>query len=98
VGYGFWLSSIPPTGAVPRRLGRRSQVNRESARGRAAINQCERSTNVAADTLLVVTNTYDNVDDAIADYEAAQALWREGVSDTYDAAVVTHRETAKSRS
>jgi len=50
---------------------------------------------MAADTYLVVTNTYDNVDDAIADYEAARELWREGVGDTYDAAVVTHRENGK---
>jgi uncharacterized membrane protein len=50
---------------------------------------------VAVDTFLVVTNTYDNVDDALADYEAARALWREGVGDTYDAAVVTHRENGK---
>jgi hypothetical protein len=41
---------------------------------------------------------YDDVDDALADYEAAHTLWREGVADTYDAAVVTHKETAKSRS
>jgi len=44
---------------------------------------------MAEDTYLVVTNTYDNVDDALADYEAARALWREGIGDTYDAAVVT---------
>jgi len=50
---------------------------------------------MAIDTYLVVTNTYDNVDDAIADYEAARELWREGVGDTYDAAVVTHRENGK---
>ena len=50
---------------------------------------------MAADTYLVVTNTYDNVDDALADYDAARELWREGVGDTYDAAVVTHRENGK---
>jgi uncharacterized membrane protein len=50
---------------------------------------------VAEDTYLIVTNTYDNVDDALADYEAARTLWREGVGDTYDAAVVTHRENGK---
>src|SRR5215472_15850947 len=50
---------------------------------------------MAVDTYLVVTNTYDNVDDALADYDAARELWREGVGDTYDAAVVTHRENGK---
>jgi len=50
---------------------------------------------MAEDTYLVVTNTYDNVDDALADYEAARALWREGIGDTYDAAVVTHRANGK---
>src|SRR5215472_14309689 len=50
---------------------------------------------MAEDTYLVVTNTYDNVDDALADYEAARALWREGIGDTYDAAVVTHRQNGK---
>ena len=50
---------------------------------------------MAVDTYLVVTNTYDNVDDALADYEAARALWREGIGDTYDAAVVTHRKNGK---
>ena len=47
------------------------------------------------DTLIVIANVYNDVDDAIADYDAVAELYHAGVADTYDAAVVTHREDGK---
>jgi hypothetical protein len=41
------------------------------------------------DTFVVIANTYDDLDDALADYEAARHLYLDwGVADTYDAATV----------
>jgi hypothetical protein len=54
---------------------------------------------MAMDTLLVFAASYESVDDAVADYEAVRDIWNETtVGDTYDAAVVTTRRTARSRS
>ena len=51
---------------------------------------------MALDTFLVIANTYDNVDDALADYQAVREVWKNtDLGDTYDAAVITHRENGK---
>lgn len=51
---------------------------------------------MALDDFVIIVNTYDNVDDALADYDAARALYEEwDLGDTYDAAVVTHRDDGK---
>jgi uncharacterized membrane protein len=50
---------------------------------------------MAFDTLIVIANVYDDVDDAIADYDAVAGLYRAGVADTYDAAVVSHHDDGK---
>ena len=48
---------------------------------------------MALDTFLVIANTYDNVDDAVADYEAVLDVWKTtDLGDTFDAAVVTHND------
>ena len=48
------------------------------------------------DTYLVVAATYASEDDALADYDAAKALYSElGLVDTYDAAVLTKTEAGK---
>ncbi len=48
------------------------------------------------DTYLVVAATYANEDDALADYEAAKALYSElGLVDTYDAAVISKTDEGK---
>lgn len=51
---------------------------------------------MALDSFTIIINSYDNVDDALADYDAAKELYRTwDLADTYDAAVVTHREDGK---
>jgi uncharacterized membrane protein len=53
---------------------------------------------MALDTFVVIANTYDDLNDALADYEAARRLYTDwGVADTYDAAVVTRSERGKVR-
>jgi uncharacterized membrane protein len=53
---------------------------------------------VPLDTFVVIANTYDDLDDALEDYEAARRLYIEwGVADTYDAAVVTRSAGGKVR-
>ena len=48
------------------------------------------------DTYLVVAATYASEDDAVADYEAAKALYSElGIVDTYDAAVIAKTDNGK---
>jgi uncharacterized membrane protein len=48
------------------------------------------------DTFVLIANTYDELDDALADYEAARHLYLEwGVADTYDAAVITRSDEGK---
>lgn len=48
------------------------------------------------DTYLVVAATYAREDDALADYEAAKALYSElGLVDTYDAAVIAKSDEGK---
>ena len=51
------------------------------------------------DTLYVIAAAYDDVDDALADYEAVKRLYREvRTSHDFDAAVVARTNTARSRS
>lgn len=50
---------------------------------------------MAFDTVIVIANVYDDVDDAIADYDAVAKLYHAGVADTYDAAVVSHQDDGK---
>jgi uncharacterized membrane protein len=51
---------------------------------------------MALDTFMVVANTYDDVDDAIADYDEVRDVWKNtDLGDTFDAAVVTHREDGR---
>lgn len=53
---------------------------------------------MSLDTFVVIANTYDDLDDALADYEVARELYNEwGVADTYDAAVVTRADNGKVR-
>jgi len=53
---------------------------------------------MALDSYVIIINSYDNVDDALADYDAARELYEDwDLGDTYDAAVVTHREDGKVR-
>lgn len=50
------------------------------------------------DTFVIIINTYDNTDDALADYDAARTLYQSwDLGDTYDAAVVTRRDDGKVR-
>jgi uncharacterized membrane protein len=51
---------------------------------------------MAADTFLVYAGVYDDVDDALADYDAVKDLHREAdLIDAYDAAVVERRADGK---
>ena len=51
---------------------------------------------MAIDTFFAFFGTYDDVEDAKADYDAVKALHVEaGLIDAYDAAVVEHREDGK---
>jgi uncharacterized membrane protein len=51
---------------------------------------------MAADTFLVYAGVYDNVDDALADYEAVKDLHTEAdLIDAYDAAVIERRADGK---
>jgi len=51
---------------------------------------------MAADTFLVYAGVYDNVDDALADYEAVKDLHTEvNLIDAYDAAVIERRDDGK---
>jgi uncharacterized membrane protein len=51
---------------------------------------------MAADTFLVYAGVYDNVDDALADYDAVKELHTEAdLIDAYDAAVIERRADGK---
>lgn len=56
----------------------------------------ERSTTVALDTFVVLTNQYGSESDALADYDAVRKLYTDlGIIDTYDAAVITRKPGGK---
>jgi uncharacterized membrane protein len=51
---------------------------------------------MALDTLVVFAASYDNQDDAIADYDAVHDYYHSaGLIDTYDAAVISRHEDGK---
>ena len=51
---------------------------------------------MALDTLVVFAASYDNEDDAVADYEAVKDFYLENdLIDTYDAAVISKTRTTK---
>ncbi|MGZ8753119.1 MAG: hypothetical protein ACXW1S_09070 [Acidimicrobiia bacterium] len=51
---------------------------------------------MASDTFFAFIGVYDNVDDALDDYEGIKALHSDaGLIDAFDAAVVEHREDGK---
>ncbi|QMW67188.1 DUF1269 domain-containing protein [Mumia sp. ZJ1417] len=51
---------------------------------------------MALDTLIVFGASYDNEDDAVADYDAVKALYKDAdLLDTYDAAVISKHEDGK---
>lgn len=51
---------------------------------------------MALDTLFIFGASYDNEDDAVADYDAVKELYREtDLLDTYDAAVVSKHDDGK---
>ena len=53
---------------------------------------------MAIDTVLLVTATYDTVDEANQDYEALRAAWAETtLGDTYDAAVIARDDDGRVR-
>jgi uncharacterized membrane protein len=51
---------------------------------------------MAIDTFMVYVGVYENVDDALADYDAVHALHTDvGLIDAYDAAVIERRDNGK---
>jgi anthranilate/para-aminobenzoate synthase component I/uncharacterized membrane protein len=55
-----------------------------------------RNDSMALDTLVVFAASYENQDDAIADYEAVHEYYKSaGLIDTYDAAVITREDDGK---
>jgi uncharacterized membrane protein len=51
---------------------------------------------MALDTLVVFAASYENQDDAVADYEAVHEYYKSaGLIDTYDAAVITREDDGK---
>jgi len=51
---------------------------------------------MSLDTFVVIANEYDSEGDALADYDAVRELYSSvGISDTYDAAVLTRRPDGK---
>jgi uncharacterized membrane protein len=51
---------------------------------------------MSLDTFAIIAEQYDNVDDALADYEAVRQIYeKQGIVDTYDAAVLTRKPNGR---